>query len=185
MLQDLPVLAIDLETSGLDSKKDRILSIGTVAVDGLAIRCGTAWHVTVKTEELSSDIGAQFHGLGHDRIARGDEFAQVMTRFREKCADRVLLAHGGQVERRFLSSAFRQMGWPRFQPQLIDTLLLEQRRERALGPGQYRLDACRRRYHLPRYPAHNALTDALACAELFLAQCTYAGWRKLGSVLIS
>ncbi|WP_454228235.1 hypothetical protein [Propioniciclava flava] len=36
--------------------------------------------------------------------------------------------------------------------------------------GQLRLWAARERFGLPAYQAHDALTDALACAELYLAQ---------------
>ena len=33
-----------------------------------------------------------------------------------------------------------------------------------------RLARVRQRYGLPRYGSHNALSDALACAELYVAQ---------------
>ena len=36
----------------------------------------------------------------------------------------------------------------------------------------YRLAAARRRYNLPDYQQHDALSDALAAGELFLAQLT-------------
>ena len=53
------------------------------------------------------------------------------------------------------------------------TLRLEQqrlaRREQPLQRGELTLATCRRRYQLPDYPAHNALWDALATAELLLA----------------
>ena len=35
------------------------------------------------------------------------------------------------------------------------------------------LGDCRTRYYLPEYAAHNALIDAVATAELFLAQMRY------------
>ena len=38
------------------------------------------------------------------------------------------------------------------------------------SPDELRLWRARRRYGLPRYRAHDALIDALACAELYLAQ---------------
>ena len=63
----------------------------------------------------------------------------------------------------------------------VDTMLLEQvqlrRREQPIRTGDLRLQACRDRYNLPAYPAHNALMDALATAELLLAQ---AGHRSRG-----
>jgi DNA polymerase-3 subunit epsilon len=56
---------------------------------------------------------------------------------------------------------------------VVDTLTLEHRL-RADGNGEVhgslRLDAARRTHGLPRYSAHHALTDAIAAAELLLAQ---------------
>jgi DNA polymerase-3 subunit epsilon len=68
---------------------------------------------------------------------------------------------------------------------LIDTLEIE----RAVGqrsgvnplkwfssrPRSLRLADARRRYHLPEYAPHHALTDALATAELFQAQIAHHG----------
>ena len=45
-----------------------------------------------------------------------------------------------------------------------------ERRDQTFRPQELRLAALRRRHHLPRYRLHNALSDALAAAELFLAQ---------------
>ena len=55
----------------------------------------------------------------------------------------------------------------------LDTLQIEadrrRRREQPAQPGELQLGRLRRAYGLPAYTAHNALTDALATAELFLA----------------
>ena len=66
----------------------------------------------------------------------------------------------------------------------IDTLQMEQRmmsRQGKVPPKNgLRLASCRTRYNLPDYPGHNALVDALATAELLLAQLTYrSGTGKL------
>ena len=56
---------------------------------------------------------------------------------------------------------------------VVDTLLQEQqllqRREVPIKHGELRLQACRDRYNLPQFTAHNALLDALATAELLVA----------------
>ena len=61
----------------------------------------------------------------------------------------------------------------------IDTLRIAQRRfarhNQVLKTGDLRLFNLRRRYQLPQYKAHNALTDALAGAELFLALAAEGG----------
>ncbi|MEF1281994.1 3'-5' exonuclease, partial [Vibrio fortis] len=40
-------------------------------------------------------------------------------------------------------------------------------------PGSVRLGQSRRRYHLPDYTPHHALTDAIATAELLQAQIAH------------
>jgi len=53
-----------------------------------------------------------------------------------------------------------------------------ERRDQAFQPQELRLGALRTRYHLPRYRLHNALSDALGAAELFLAQLAQYDTRK-------
>jgi len=49
------------------------------------------------------------------------------------------------------------------------------REHSVIKEGSLRLGACRERYGLPIYTAHSALTDALACGELLLAQMAAMG----------
>lgn len=52
------------------------------------------------------------------------------------------------------------------------------RKHPMIQAGSLRLAHCRQRYNLPDYEAHNALVDALSCAELFLAQVGKMGGVK-------
>ena len=52
------------------------------------------------------------------------------------------------------------------------------RQDAVIMPGSLRLHSCRQRYGLPHYPAHDALTDAVATAELLLAWAAHAGGRQ-------
>lgn len=87
-----------------------------------------------------------------------------------------------QLSMSFLNNACKNLyGYPFLCP-VVDTLALEvrqfQMRDQAIRSGDLRLAKARTRYGLPRYPAHNALTDALAAGELFLAQVAYRRTRK-------
>mgnify|MGYP006269839471 CR=1 FL=1 len=178
-VSEAALLALDLETTGLKPKSDAILSIGAVAIVGGAIDVGSAFHMIVKPDTaLPVDTGAVIHGLGHDRLATGMPLSDALDRLWPALAGRLLVAHGAALERDFLDQVCRRFYGERFRGPVIDTLTLEQRRpghRREQGPGTLRLDAVRRRYGLPRYRAHHALSDALACAELFLAQSAYLG----------
>ena len=170
----LRLLAVDLETTGMEPARDHILSIGFVPVDGLRIVLSGARQLVVRSD---AEVGqsAVIHGLTDDAVAAGVPLADALAALLAALGGRVLLAHHATIEREFLSAACeRVLGGPL--PCLsVDTMALEQRLlARGWGdeppPGSLRLSAARERHGLPRYRSHEALTDALACAELYLAQ---------------
>jgi DNA polymerase-3 subunit epsilon len=62
---------------------------------------------------------------------------------------------------------------------VVDTLAIEKKKilqqQTHVTPDELRLAECHSRYNLHAYPAHNALIDALASAELLLAQINRKG----------
>lgn len=173
-VEDIRLLATDLETTGLDPNRDQILSIGFVPVNGLEIDLSGAGHFLVRPD---GDVGdsATVHGITDDALAAALSPAEALDAFFTAAHQRVLLAHHAAIEVRFLGNACqRLLGFrPRFP--VVDTMalqfkLLSQGFDDEPPPGSLRLNAARSQYGLPRYGAHNALTDALACAELYLAQ---------------
>ncbi|MFY8134799.1 MAG: exonuclease domain-containing protein [Aquimonas sp.] len=169
--RDAGLLAVDFETSGLDSAGDRILSIGWVRIEGARIRMDSARHLLVGSTETVGQ-SATVHGLTDSDIADGLPLGEALQLLLTELEGRVLVSHGAPIELNFLAAACRRcFGLP---PTLryIDTLALERRiRRHEVDPsGHLRLHACRERYGLPTYRAHNAAIDALACAELLLAQ---------------
>ena len=171
---ELPLLAVDLETTGLDARSDRVLSIGFVPVDGLQVRLAGARHIVVAAG-VPVGQSATVHGLTDDVVAAGMPVADAVAEVVEAMRGRVLLAHFARIESEFLSAVCREVwGAPLVAP-VVDTFAIEERLVRspfdaAPVTGQLRLWATRERYGLPVYRAHEALTDAIACAELWLAQ---------------
>lgn len=175
--RDIPYLALDLETTGLNPNKDQILSMGWVAMDGLTIQLRTARQQWVRPTQAIPEASAIVHGIGDDRAARGDSLRHAMAQLLEALHGRILLAHHASIELGFLDQASRALyGQPCWIP-AVDTLHIEQqnlqRRQEMPRSGGLRLNALRARYNLPRYRGHDALTDALAAAELFAAQMAH------------
>lgn len=176
-LDRLPLLAVDLETTGLDPRRDEILSIGWVPVDGGEVVLGGAGRVVVREGGGLAGVGqsAVVHGITDDDLAHGMALEDAVGALLHALAGRVLLAHYAVVETRFIGAACRR-SWGVEPPfVVVDTLELERRAlarggSRHVDPGALRLAAARARRGLPPYPLHEALTDALACAELYLAQ---------------
>ena len=174
---EVEFLSLDLETTGLDARHETILSAGWVIINRQRIVLGSGEHHLIKPESAISESSAVIHAITDDMAAEGDELCEVISRLLQALQGRVLLAHNATIERRFLDRACRRcFGGPFFTP-TVDTLQLALRRlrQRDQQPrgGELRLAALREHYHLPRYKAHNALTDALATAELFLAQLAH------------
>ena len=84
---------------------------------------------------------------------------------------RILVAHGASIERDVIRRISKAMFGIEAPVRAICTLQLERRiSPNLVGSDAYRLSAARKRHNLPGYAQHDALSDALAAAELFLAQ---------------
>lgn len=167
-------VSIDLETSGLNHQTDHILSIGLVEIHHDCVDLSTARHWVIRSDQQLDEDNVVIHQLTDDVIAQGISLSEAMTRLLDLLAGKVLLAHHARIEQGFLSTACQRLyGGPLLMP-VVDTLALAQqqlrRRHEVLTEGSLRLAALRQHYHLPRYKAHHALNDAIATAELFLAQ---------------
>ena len=174
-------LAIDLETSGLDAEKDEILSVGYVPIVGGAIRLGQAGYFLVKPGKPVPEKTAVIHGLLDGHLENAPSLDAVLPQLLLALTGRTPVAHHARIERTFLDAACTRLYGGTLGVKYADTLALEKRsmtrRGQEISQGDLRLSAVRERYGLPRYKAHNALTDALAAAELFLAQASHASGR--------
>lgn len=173
-------LVVDAEMSSLDPTTGELLSVGWVVIENGTIRLDAARHFLIKAEQ-SVGQSATIHNIRDCEIENAPAPAVVMSEFLKASAGKFLVFHNASLDIAFLNRVCRaEFGVPVLLP-TVDTLLQEEalmrRREQPIQAGDLRLQACRDRYNLPRLPAHNALQDALATAELLLAQ---AGHRACG-----
>lgn len=184
-LNQARLLAVDLEMTGLNPQQDSVLSIGWVPIDGAIINLHGATHRLIKSHAEVGD-SATIHGIKDSDKATGQDIAIVLAEFLRACQGRVLLFHHARLDVAFLDKMLKQVDPPiasKFRPLVVDTLVLEQkkmlRHTSSIPTNALRLLNCRERYHLPAYGNHNALTDALSTAELFLAMTAGQGERLL------
>ena len=85
-----------------------------------------------------------------------------------------MLVHFARIEQQFLQQACIKLYGMAPDFPMIDTLAIAKRhldkRDIAYDPSELRLNVLRAKYKLPEHHAHNALNDAIATAELFMAQ---------------
>jgi DNA polymerase-3 subunit epsilon len=171
--------ALDLETGGLDPGKDPIIAVGMVPVRGGRIRLGESFRSLVRPggQRRIDPASVPAHQLVQDEVKDAPLIDEVLPLVERQLRGNVLLVHHKAIDVAFLQEACRRTGvkWPG--PKVVDTvdlLLRAARRARFTMPDHphdrpaLNLSAAREAWGLPPYRAHDALTDAVATAELFL-----------------
>lgn len=180
-LGDVPFVALDFETTGLDAEKDEIISIGLVPFDLHRIRLSEARHWLLKPKSDLRDESVVIHGITHSELDDAPDLNRVLGSLLEAIAGRIVVVHYRYIEREFLDAALKRRLGEGIQFPMVDTMELEAMQHRRgfkfvinrlFGNKQQsiRLQDSRNRYSLPHYGQHHALTDAIATAELLQAQ---------------
>jgi len=172
--RSLEYLALDLETTGTDPSTEEIVSAGWVVLRGPSIDLSTATRRLVRTSKAMPERSAVIHAITDDEADAGEPPCAVLDDLLDALQGRVLIAHYTATERGFIDAACRRCYGAGLWVPTVDTLALAHRscvrQGREPVRGELRLAALRERYHLPAYSSHDALVDAIAAAELFLAQ---------------
>jgi len=169
------LLAVDLETTGLDPRSDHVLAVGWLPVTDRQVVLAGAREAMVRPP-TGVDVGASatVHRLTDDTVAGARALADVLPDLLAALHGRVLLAHHAPIELGFLARAAQEAYDATLPLTAVDTMALQRHlvfgRHAEIRPGSLRLDEARRHFGLPRYGAHSALTDAVATGELLLAQ---------------
>jgi DNA polymerase III subunit epsilon len=179
---DLELIALDFETTGLDAQRDQVISAGWVLIRGDRIVMASAREVHVLNRSPDG-VGqsAVIHGIVDSDLDDAESSEALIEHLLPELAGRAIVAHAASIERGFLASMLRQLGGVPLPNPFIDTMAFERRliegdggRVRELH-GDLTLDACRARRGLPDHQRHSAGADAVASAELFLAQVAQLG----------
>ncbi len=171
---EVEYLALDFETTGLNARQEAILSVGYSVIQQQRIQLSENGHHIIKVNRPISEESIVIHKITEERACRGEHIHDVMQLLLRKMAGRVLLVHYAAIEKNFLKQICKQLYGFHLPFLMVDTFALEYNYLHKTGQliveQQLRLSNLRKHYGLPRYHAHNAMVDAIATAELFLAQ---------------
>ena len=176
-------VVLDLETTGLNLNKDRLLSIGAVVIEDGAIDFSQQFERTLQCTELKLGPSVLIHGLGPSAIAAGSDPAQALLEFMEFVGDSPVLAFHAPFDQHMLGRALKEhLGYKLQHPFLdvadIAPLLCPQAHIREAG-----LDEWIDWFKLEVFERHNASADALATAELVLILFSRARQQQIHSPL--
>ncbi|GIZ12635.1 PolC-type DNA polymerase III [Pseudomonas sp. NCCP-436] len=161
-------VVLDLETTGLNLRRDQVLSIGAVVIENGAIDFAQQFERTLHRPNHQASASTLIHGIAPSEVARGDDPAEALLDFMEFVADSPLLAFHAEFDRRMLAAALKQsLGYrlqhPFFDVAEIAPLVCPQTQVRHGS-----LDEWTSTFGLQVQQRHHASADALVTAELSL-----------------
>jgi DNA polymerase-3 subunit epsilon len=167
-------VVIDCETSGLDAARDRLLSVGAVAVREAAIDIQDAFEAKVRQETPSARDNILVHGIGADAQRGGRPLAEVIGELAAFVADGLPAAFHAPFDAAILRRhGFARAPW-------LDLATLAP----ALFPGRKAklLDEWLAAFGIAADARHDALGDAFATAQLLLVLLAEAKRQRVATV---
>ncbi len=155
---------IDVETTGLRPRNDRVIEIAVV-------RCDASGAVVSEWSTLidpGRDPGpTRIHGISAADLVGAPAFDDVIDELRHQLTDAVVVAHNLSFDAAFLAHEFQRSGVPAHSGYGLCTLELARR---ALPDLEgYSLAACARALTIAQPLAHRALADTRVTAEVLQA----------------
>jgi DNA polymerase-3 subunit epsilon len=195
-IQDLRFTVLDTELTGLDERRDDIVSIGALHMQGGRIELAPTFQKLVNPKAMLDGRTVVIHKITPSQLEDMPPIDQVLSSLSEYVAGTVLLGHCLSLDLAFLNRDAKRAGLKPFRNAAVDTLsLYGWLRQRsadhpafspdAPGPGLFDLAAA---FEIPVEEAHTALGDAYVTAQLFqrflpyLLQAGVASLASLGRV---
>ncbi len=172
--REAALAAVDLEMTGLEPRRDEIISFAAVPIEGGRVVAGKARTAVIRPERMPSAETIRIHGLRPADLAAAPPLSEVLDLILESLAGRIVVAHPARIERAFLSVALSAAGVRLAKPMICTaTLAGHVLADRVgAGGGEVPLADATSALGLPVDAPHTADGDALTAAQLLIALAT-------------
>jgi DNA polymerase-3 subunit epsilon len=162
-------VSIDIETTGLDPRNDKVIAFGAVPVRGGRIIAGEPTYLLFDPECPISPEATKVHGIHLRDLEGAPRLEERLGEISELFEGHIAIAHAAWVERRFLFDRLKSAGFP--VPAVVDTAILARAvlPDDGLDGHEFALEYASTALGLPPHTPHHALGDAMTTAQLFLA----------------
>ena len=160
---DTDFVAFDIETTGLDNRRDRVIEIGAVRFhEGREV---DRFQTFVDPKRPISAESTQLTGITDAMVAGAPEEEKAVRDFLAFAGNAPLVAHNANFDVGFIDECCRRCGIEGFEPSFIDTVTMSQ----GLLPDlkSHKLDLVAGKLGLPDFNHHRASDDALTCGLIF------------------
>lgn len=164
------LVVFDLETTGLNLRKDKPIAVGAVAIENSALPLADQFQAHIQQHVESSAQAALAHRLARDEIGRAAPPAEVWPGFLEYLADAPRFAYHAAFDDGFMQRSLKSSGISRRWAASTDVAQWVLWLHPELGPAPPTLDRALAFARIRRSgrQRHDALVDASLTAQLIL-----------------
>jgi DNA polymerase III subunit epsilon len=162
------VVVVDVETTGLDMGKDRLIAIGAVAVVAGRIDLAQSFEVVLRQEQVSSHENILIHGIGGMAQREGLPPADALLDFLAFLGKSPLVAFHAAFDQTMIDRAMRTSLGLRWRHPWLDLAYVMPALLPGLSGRRQALDDWTSHFQIDNFARHSASADALATAQLLL-----------------
>jgi len=169
-LASLPVVVVDVETTGLDYSQHELIEIGALKLQGKEIV--GVFNSLIKPKSTITPEITRLTGIDNEMVNESPAAAEILTKFMDFAGTSVLVAHNVDFDIPFLKHHFKQLLHQDLNNETICTLKLS----RYLLPNlaNHKLHTVASHFNLPIANRHRAIGDV---------ELTYQVWLQFVDVL--
>ena len=187
-------VVVDTELTGLDEKKDSIVSLGAIRMNGGAIDLGNSFSRLVSPRTALSASSVVIHEITPSDVEAKPDIDAVLKEFLDFCGTAVLVGHFIAIDLAFLNRELKRARGTGIQNPVLDTFSVYEwlRKRNKVGScpvtssGLFRLYDIAKCLDIPVNGSHDALMDAFSTAQLlqrFFPLLAEAGAGDIGDLL--
>lgn len=193
-ITDMRYTVIDTELTGLNEKKDSILSIGAVHMNGTRIELADSFHQLIKPETEFRPKSVVVHEITPSDVIEKPNIDAILSEFLQFCDNDIIVGHCVSIDMSFINRETKRIFGDIIQNPAIDTYKVYEWLKKRVptrtcfssSPQDSSLYEIAKCFSIAVRGAHDALVDAFITAQLlqrFMPVLIDIGVNQIGDLL--
>lgn len=175
-IEEASYVVMDTELTGLDLRRDSIISIGAIKMSGTGIDLGRTFHRLIKPATHIKPESIIIHGLTPSELIESPPLEEIIAEFIDFCGKDIVVGHFVSIDMHFLKREIKRICSIEFQNPYIDTSVIYRWIKENTGSFSRHYEeekegsdlfSIAREYGITVKEGHNALGDAFMTAQVF------------------